>query len=179
MVHVLEAVSCWPGLLPVWPTYFHFPKQKHTGHLPLRPRLLVQMPQASLPCPSQTPRGELPGLLRFWLIDAGVIVVCCSDISCVWLLWGSFDISFFCFFLFTIWLCLRSVQLLSALSSASMRLNGWQCSKTTELFWCTDIHGSFVEKCWEMLNMVDIMPAKHHRVNIVTVSMSGLTLAFS
>lgn len=191
-VHVLEAVSCWPGLLPVWPTYFHFPKQKHMGHLPLRPRLLVQMPRASLPCPSRTPRGELPGLLRFRLTDGPSLYV---DVQCVAVrsvefgssveLWYKFFLFFFCYLALSVLFCY-----LDALSWASMRLKGWQRSKTTEWFWCTDIHGSqmnltflrrswtFVDKCWEMLNMAAIIPAKHHRVNIVVVSTSGLTLEF-
>lgn len=49
MVHVLGAMSCWPGLLPVWQTYFYFPKQKHTGHLSLHTHLLVQMLQPPFP----------------------------------------------------------------------------------------------------------------------------------
>lgn len=114
--------------------------------------------------------------------------VCCSEISWVWQLCGALIQVFFVFF------CYLALSVLfcylDALSWASMRLKGWQRSKTTEWFWCTDIHGSqmnltflrrswtFVDKCWEMLNMAAIIPAKHHRVNIVVVSTSGLTLEF-
>lgn len=62
-------MSCWPGLLPVWPTYFHIPKQKHTGHLSPLPSSACPEAPSSPSCPSQTLRGELLRLLRFWLTD--------------------------------------------------------------------------------------------------------------
>lgn len=104
MVHILESVSCWPGLLPVWPTHFHFPKQKHTGHLILHTHLLVQTPRPPCAVHHKHPRESWRGFcISDWQTACWCMRMCSLflwDCSAFSLLCGSLmSCFFFCYLL--------------------------------------------------------------------------------
>lgn len=159
-------------------------KTKTHGSPPTPPSFACPDAPVVPPLSITNTQGRAAGAAAFQT-DRRTVAVCGREISWVWQLCGALIQVFFFFgSVFALF------YYLDALSWASTRLKGWQCSKTTEWFWCTDIHGSqmnltflrrswtFVDECWEMLNMAAIIPAKHHRVNMVIVSTSGLTLEF-